>query len=195
MCESQVPLKQWKNHLEVVDSSSAIFFFLAVALSLCAQRKNTADVTTTIRCLAFIFTICFNLLQRWSPRKPSTFEELLKVKWLWSALKGVYFRHVIFYFYSYWNCLMLFIKLTISPLLVLKCDLWPCNLCILSSQCVTMELILMSWIRALWVSMFPSIFETQVWKQKWLHQLNIVRSYSISRVRTLLPYIPLHRRI
>lgn len=147
---------------------------------------------------SFLLNFVFSLLQRWKLWKPSTFEEVLKMKWFWSAFKGVYFRHFIFFlffFYSYWNWLMLFIKLTISPLPVLKCDLWPCNLCILSSQCVTMELILMSWIRALWVSTFPSIFETQVWKQKWLHQLNIVRSYSISRVRTLVPYIPLHRRI
>lgn len=112
----------------------------------------------------FIFKVYPHLLQKKNLWHPSTFEELLnfKMKWFWSAFKGIYFRHFVsLYFYSfYWDWLMLFIKLTVSPLPVLKCDLWPCNLCILSSQCVTMELILMSWIRALWISTFPSIFET-----------------------------------
>lgn len=100
----------------------------------------------------------------------------------------------------FWGWYTLFIKLTVSllPLLLSVTYDLAISLCVfLSSQHVSMELDLMSWIRALFLSFFlffpkfPSIFVTQVWKPKWLHQLNIVRFYSVTKVRMLACCIPL----
>lgn len=60
MCESQVPLKQWKNHLEVVDSSSAIFFSLQLHfLSVHRGKTQQCDHYHTVPCFHFYHMLQF----------------------------------------------------------------------------------------------------------------------------------------